>query len=321
MLIEFDHTSAAGNLAAIAEVVGIPLQDGILQVPSHWGTGYVQEVIINPQLLLLIRQYELKEELVLKRNGRLTDGRNLVVIAFHNLYRSTANALTGNFSFPAVQVTTAENEYEDFFPSRSKVNTFIIMIHIDLLKELLDLPTEGDLPQLMLSGRHSFLFEQLVSPEMQQVADELLNKKIPGELRSLFYRVRIEELILLLFTELIKREHLPVSPINRHDAKIIYDIRDKIIADLSVNPNLTELAKFSGMSESKIKRLFRQIFGDSVYNYYQTLRMDRAAYLIGEQRLSVSEAGYQLGFANLSHFTRLFERYKGAKPKKYAQTR
>lgn len=32
---------------------------------------------------------------------------------------------------------------------------------------------------------------------------------------------------------------------------------------------------------------------------------------------SVSEVGHQLGFTNLSHFTRLFARHHGCKPKHY----
>lgn len=67
-----------------------------------------------------------------------------------------------------------------------------------------------------------------------------------------------------------------------------------------------------------MKDLFRQVFGDSIYNYYQTARMEEAAYLLKHKNYSVSEAGYQLGFSNLSHFTRLFERHHQQKPQKYA---
>ena len=178
---------------------------------------------------------------------------------------------------------------------------------------------ESSFLQVILSGRQPFLFEEVISPAMQQIADEILTRKITPELQSLFYRIKMEELIFLLFTELIKREHLSESPININDVKIIYLVRDKILADLSINPNLTELARFSGMSESKIKRLFKQIFGNSIYNYYQSIRIDQAAYLIKDRKLSVSEAGYQIGFSNLSHFGRIFEKFKGVKPKKYAK--
>ena len=46
--------------------------------------------------------------------------------------------------------------------------------------------------------------------------------------------------------------------------------------------------------------------------------MAEAARLLA--RLSVSETGYQLGFTNLSHFTRLFERHFQMKPKQYQAT-
>jgi AraC-like DNA-binding protein len=80
------------------------------------------------------------------------------------------------------------------------------------------------------------------------------------------------------------------------------------------------LAEFANMSLSKLKRIFKQIFGDSIFNYYQTFRMQEAARLLKEEKLSVSEAGYRLGFSNLSHFSRVFEQHMGMKPKKYTQS-
>jgi AraC-like DNA-binding protein len=40
--------------------------------------------------------------------------------------------------------------------------------------------------------------------------------------------------------------------------------------------------------------------------------------LLKEEKLSVSDAGYRLGFTNLSHFSRVFEEHIGIKPKKYS---
>lgn len=88
--------------------------------------------------------------------------------------------------------------------------------------------------------------------------------------------------------------------------------------DFARPPRLSELAIYAGMSVSKLKTLFRQIFGKPVYAYYNMLRMQEAARLLKEKHLSVSETGYALGFSNLSHFSRLFEQHMGLKPKKYA---
>jgi len=57
--------------------------------------------------------------------------------------------------------------------------------------------------------------------------------------------------------------------------------------------------------------LFKQTFGDTIYNYFQGARMEEAAFLLKQGGYSVSEAGYELGFSNLSHFSRLFKRRYG----------
>ena len=66
-----------------------------------------------------------------------------------------------------------------------------------------------------------------------------------------------------------------------------------------------------------MKRLFRQIFGNSVFAYYQTARLEEASVLL--QQYPVAEAGYRLGFTNISHFARVFARHYGVLPKKYQQ--
>jgi AraC-like DNA-binding protein len=48
--------------------------------------------------------------------------------------------------------------------------------------------------------------------------------------------------------------------------------------------------------------------------------MKEAARLLKEEKLSVSDVGYQLGFTNLSHFSRVFAAYNGMKPKQYSRT-
>ena len=83
-------------------------------------------------------------------------------------------------------------------------------------------------------------------------------------------------------------------------------------------PRLEDMVVFSAMSKSKLQTLFKQVFGNSLYNYYQSFRMRQAAEMLRADKLSVSEVGYRMGFSNLSHFTRMFEKHIGEKPKKYA---
>jgi AraC-like DNA-binding protein len=57
-------------------------------------------------------------------------------------------------------------------------------------------------------------------------------------------------------------------------------IRNAVLADLSQPPALPQLADLGGMSETKMKHLFKQTFGDTIYNYFQNARMEEAAFLL-----------------------------------------
>ncbi|TDW51713.1 AraC-like DNA-binding protein [Flavobacterium sp. 270] len=101
------------------------------------------------------------------------------------------------------------------------------------------------------------------------------------------------------------------------DIKAVYAIKSRLQLNLNEPPNIALLAKEAHMSAPKLRKLFKQTFGKGVFEYYQSTRMQEAAQLLKEKRLTVSEAGYRLGFTNLSHFSRVFEQYMGMKPKKY----
>jgi len=308
------------------KAIGGKLENGVTYIPSNMGTGYIKGFIINPGLRLIVRQYELKAEWVLDR-GIDTEENNFVMIAFHNIYQSKDDIknlllqpLSNRKSLPSIQVATTGFNIE-YLPAHKKINSIVITVSIAYLKELLKPKTGDTLLQMITSGNQPFLFEEIISPQIQEVGTAIITANPTKELQDLYYKIKAEELIYLLFVELLKREDTTLQRLNIADIKRIYEIRDKLLSAIDTPPRLPELVKLSGMSESKLKRLFKQIFGNSIYNYYQIFRMKKAAYLIKEENLSVSEVGYRLGFSNLSHFTRLFEAHIGVKPKKYSASK
>lgn len=317
MIFEFKATAAnKGMLGAFAAAIGTKLDKGLLTLPASLGKGYIKGIELGPLIRMMILQFELKEDLLFRRIAA-PEEKEGIAFTFHNVSRHLS-APPGIRLLPAVQVVSNDIVHESFYPAGTPVSSILIATHAALFRDLSSLKTGNALLQNIVAGEHSYLYEEIISPEMQVVAAAIINAQAPTQLRDLYLKLKAQELIYLFFAELLKREDTVISPLNAADVKMMYQLRDKIIADLSINPNLPELARFAGMSESKMKRLFKQIFGNSIYNYYQSLRMNEAAYLIREQGLSVSEAGYHLGFTNLSHFTRMFEKHKGLKPKKYA---
>lgn len=319
MVFRFDGKKGVGFLSAFAETIGSKVEEGYLYFPPQLGKGYFRGFDLHPQLKMMIRKYELFEDLIISRKA-IEGGENTIVLAFHNFYTEAELKADPRIQdqIPAVQITSAGINYEDFFPMNAQVNTVVITIHIEFLRELLK-PKDDDFLKTIFSSKQAFLYEAFTAPEMQELVIQVMKAKVAENLSDFYFRIKAEELVYLFFAELLKREVTAGYPINESDVRLIYGIRDGLMKNLSIPPKLPELAQANGMSESKMKKLFVQIFGTSIYNYYQTLRMRAAARLLSDKEQSVSEIGYLLGFSNLSHFSRLFEKHYGLKPKQYSK--
>jgi AraC-like DNA-binding protein len=147
--------------------------------------------------------------------------------------------------------------------------------------------------------------------------DEILSESVDETFKLFFLRVKSEELICRLLMELEKRNGDRLYDLNVHDIQTLYGLKEQILGHLDKPPVIKELAISAAMSPTKLKRLFKQIFGKSIFNYYQEFRMKEAALLLEKNNMTVSEVGYTLGFINLSHFAKVFEEHIGVKPKKF----
>lgn len=87
----------------------------------------------------------------------------------------------------------------------------------------------------------------------------------PSVLSDFYLKLEAQEIICLFFVELLKREHVTNIPFSSSDVKAMYVVRDQLTADLSIPPNLPLLTNVSNMGKSKMSRLFRKIFGSSIY--------------------------------------------------------
>lgn len=185
------------------------------------------------------------------------------------------------------------------------------------LRDLIAPGADNLMVRTILDNSQPLVFEELVSRRLQEVVADMIDTGVPASLQRFFYKLKAEELICYLLMELVQRQDSRLQAINTADLKALYVVRDRLISNLAKAPSLTDLATLAGMSLSKLKRLFKQVFGSGLHNYYQTMRMKEAASLLQQKQLSVSEVGYTLGFSNLSHFSRVFAAHIGMNPKKF----
>ena len=79
-------------------------------------------------------------------------------------------------------------------------------------------------------------------------------------------------------------------------------------------PGIDYLAEKFGVSETKLKTEFKQLFGKPVYQYFKERQMQLASQLLMQNQLAVKEVAYKLGYENTSKFSAAFKKYHDVLP-------
>jgi AraC-like DNA-binding protein len=288
--------------------------NGRMIIPAQFGHGYLQAFDFNPGLRMMIRDYELKESLPIRKKTSHCFTESVFLLFQNPFLPDSGNAKL----LSSVQVFPEHVDAEILFPGTTVFKSIVIAVKVAYLKELLKDDLGNGILAAITRPDQPFLFETLIPTSIDKIIKEILEANAPVALRNFYFKVKAEELIYLLFAELFKRENTSVAALNITDIQMIYKIRNSLLTRLDTPPVVSELALQANFSKSKLTRLFKQIFGTGIFQYYQAFRMQEAAQLLKAKQLSVSEVGYQMGFINLSHFSRTFEKYIGMKPKRYA---
>jgi AraC-like DNA-binding protein len=308
-------------LKKLAQLLGVEMKDRRLDIPEKLGKGYCTGFIFNEHIRMFIMNYELNEDLILE-NSAINTPERMVLFKFQNIFpdieilskEKQTNAV------PSVLITTSMVNAGTEISIHSNTATINIEVDANYLKGLFDLPEKSMVLQSLLQNTQPLVFEQMIYPALQKIVDEIVSEPVNENFKLFFLRVKAEELICRLLIELEKRDEKQLVALNNQDIQTLYKVKEQMLGHLETPPVIKELAVFANMSTTKLKRLFRQIFGNSIFNYYQAFRMKEAAFLLKEQKLSVSDVGHQLGFTNLSHFSKVFKDHIGMKPKQYSRS-
>ncbi len=93
----------------------------------------------------------------------------------------------------------------------------------------------------------------------------------------------------------------------------------KIVEDNMDNEgfNLSILSEMLGIEQKQLYRKVKQLTGMTPVNYVRQLRMKKAAILMTQNRFTISEVMYLVGYTNASYFSKCFSEMFGVTPKQF----
>ncbi|MDF0707842.1 helix-turn-helix transcriptional regulator [Flagellimonas okinawensis] len=154
-----------------------------------------------------------------------------------------------------------------------------------------------------------------ITPELELVLDEITNCPFQGKLKHTYLQ---SKLVTLLVNLLIEANGRSKSLVNHNLPKSDFDslcmVEDYIKSNLSSNLNISDLAAIAGFNESKLKKDFKLVYGNTIFKYITRLRMEMARKLIKNKSMTIAQAAHEVGYANPQHFTKAFKRTLGYLP-------
>jgi len=188
---------------------------------------------------------------------------------------------------------------------------------IELTKEIKQNLITSHIPVILLSAKTT-LKDQLsgistgaIEYITKPFSVELLKLKINNLLK---YRKDLQR----QFGELNKTNSINQLDISKYDQEFIENCINIINENILIAKfGIPEMAEAIGMSKTQLYNKIKAITDQSPGEFIREIKLKKAASMLIEERLSVSEVAYSLGFNNRSHFSRTFYNYFGMNPLQY----
>ncbi len=171
----------------------------------------------------------------------------------------------------------------------------------------------------VLAFKHPNSFTKIfpVCSRKRVTLDALLNHSYSGALENIFTNAKVHEILLYSLECLVdeKEEGFSCKFLADEGGKErIYAAREILLQRIGEPITIKELSRKVAINECYLKKGFKEVFGTTIFDFYQQQRMEHAKYLLYEKGLSVTDVSALLGYSSISHFSAAFKKHTGLKP-------
>jgi len=175
----------------------------------------------------------------------------------------------------------------------------------------------------ILNFKHVSSFSKILNlcGRTRLVLEALLNHSHTGSLENIFFNAQTQMLLLYsLECMLGGDEEKDIDSFqckflaNESDREKIVKAREILLQHIGEPITIKELSRKVAIKECYLKKGFKELFGTTVFDFYQGQRMEHARYLLYEKGLSVTDVSMILGYSSISHFSTAFKKHTGLKP-------
>jgi len=159
--------------------------------------------------------------------------------------------------------------------------------------------------------------DKSISPGESIVLSQIISHKVQATMEKLYLKAKIYELLSIYFQPQDDASNNCPFLQQEENVEKIRRAKAIIIERMAEPPTLQALAEEIGLPTHYLKDGFKQIYGDTVFNFLWEYKMEYARRKLDTKKYNVSEVAYEIGYSTPSHFIVAFKKKFLVTPKKY----
>jgi AraC-like DNA-binding protein len=288
--------------------------------------GFKDEITLNEGLKLVINEYKPKSNLVINfqisnapiefaycLSGRMSiefhsDNGNIDFLEVSSgasalfYLPNTYGILKVYWNEPLKIISLhCSTEYISKFLDDSELN----------FNESIDLNSESLRPFLEITKSNAGI---------RSAASQIIESNLTGKLKNIFFESKSNELIVLILEQIRSNySDEKTEIITKNDLLKVAEVEQVLINNLAEVPSLLELSDIASMTHTKLNRIFKRVYGNTVFGYLRELRLRKAKELLEIGDMTIADIAYDTGWSSPSHLSREFKDEFGLTPKSFSR--
>lgn len=223
----------------------------------------------------------------------------------------------GNLALLGPNIPHTYRNEDKYYKEDSLLRAKSIVIHFtedSLGSDFLKLPEAAVLCKLFEQSAYGL---EINGKTNQKVSNKLIDIVSASGLKKWLCLVEILLNIAVANNDVIRITQSPYTGYNEKESTRLCDVLNWIVANLENNITLNEASAIAQMNPNAFSRFFSLRTRKTFSEFVKELRLQKAAKLLIESELPVTQICFECGYNNISNFNRQFLNYYNMNPVKY----
>jgi len=212
-------------------------------------------------------------------------------------------------------ISKQDESYTTKYYKDKKTTSIEFYLSIESMKSyLVELGNYEIIEHIKEINTYELLNSIVLSPRHQVILNKMKENPYKGKLRKLFFENCMNELLFLVLDSLDEKPKEKTFKLSSQDKEMIEKANQILLENFQDPPTISELSKLVATNEDKLKKGFKILFNNTIFNTVTNYRLQNAYDNIKRTDKSIDEIAYESGYKSTSSFINVFKKRYGETP-------